>query len=111
MDRDGTRGVISVTERLTDTIKDIAELKLDMHSFKTATAAWFGEHAKQHDEDVRQRAIEREQDQKARIREREQDQRNRTNSRRWVIGIFIAVMAAVGGMYEFLNVILQHVHG
>jgi hypothetical protein len=98
IDRDGTRGVVAVQTQLTDTIKDIAELKLDMHGFKTTTTAWFSEHAKQHDEDVKQR-----------VADREQDRRERTNSKRWIIGMFVAFLAALGGMYEFLNVILQHI--
>lgn len=99
IERDGTRGMVAVQTQLTDTVKDLAELKLDFSKFQSDTSAWFTAHAKQHEEE-----------RLAREQENEVRRRDRITDNRWRIGMIVAALAAIGGMYEFLNVILQHVH-
>lgn len=78
LDRDGTRGGLALQQQMTDTIKDIAELK-----------ATFVAHEEVH----------------------KAERIERTNGRRWIIGMVIAGIAALGGLYGFLAIIFQHVKG
>jgi hypothetical protein len=88
MDREGTRGVLALQQSLTDTIHDIADLKVDMATFKNDTAAHFNKLTQ----------------------ERENERRERISGRRWMVGIGIAALGSLGGVYGFLAVILEHVH-
>lgn len=99
IDNNGTRGVGGLQAQLSDAIKDITEVKLDVAAFKTETTKWFEQHIVQHNEDMKSRA-----------EEREKDRRERTLERRWVLGFIVSILVAIGGMYEFLNVILSHIH-
>jgi hypothetical protein len=88
IDRDGTRGVMALQAQLTDTIKDITELKTELHSFKGETSRWFEKHSNQH----------------------QQDMRDRTSGRRWMIGTAIAGMLAMAAVLTLLVQVLQNVH-
>jgi hypothetical protein len=81
IDNHGTRGVGVLQTQITDLTKDFVEMK-------TENTAWQQSHTAEH----------------------VQDKKDKVTGRRWLIGIGIAGLTAIGGMYGFLDIILQHVH-
>jgi hypothetical protein len=79
IDDHGTRGIGVVQTQLTDVIKDVTELKAEMN-------ARFSSHQQQHDRDETARAA----------------------NRRWAVGLAVAMLGAVGGLYPYLSAITHH---
>jgi hypothetical protein len=42
--------------------------------------------------------------------EHQQEKRDRASGRRWLIGVTIALLGLIGGLYPFLAQVLQHLH-
>lgn len=81
IDDHGTRGVGTVQVQLVDLTKDVVELKTDMN-------ARFAAHEQVHEREAQQRRADR----------------------RWRIGMAIAALGSIGGLYGYLTLLLQHVH-
>ena len=79
IDEHGTRGVGVIQVQLTEVVKDVAKLESEM-------TTRFTEHQRQHDT----------------------EQANRAANRRWAIGLAVALLAAIGGLYPYLHVITAH---
>lgn len=79
LDDHGTRGVGIVQQQLTDVIKDVLELKTEISSR-------FAEHQRQH----------------------EREENDRAANRRWLVGLGIAMLGAVGGLYPYLHAVSHH---
>ena len=77
----GSRGVATMQMQLTDLIKDVVELKVDMN-------ARFEAHQKVHD----------------------QDQKARVTGRRWMTTTVIAALVLVAGVLSLLVEILTRIH-
>lgn len=78
IDDHGTRGIGTIQTQLTEVVKDVTELKSEVNSR-------FAEHQRQH----------------------EREQADRAVNRRWGIGLAVAVLAAVGGLYPYLHAIIH----
>lgn len=79
IDDHGTRGVGTIQAQLTEVVKDVTELKGDMNSR-------FAEHQRQH----------------------EREQSDRAVNRRWGIGIAVALLGAIGGLYPLFLYVATH---
>lgn len=99
IDSSGTRGVLAVQERLTDAIKDIQDVRLELNTIKSETASRFDTLTK----DTADRF-----DHLAESREKERLERR--SERHWLIGAAITGLAGLGGLYAFLVEIAHHVH-
>lgn len=88
IDKDGTRGTLALQQQMTDVIKDVADVKLDVTTLRTDVGTRFDKLAL----------------------ERESDRKERANSRRWAISATIAGAASLAGVYGLLADILSHIH-
>lgn len=107
IDSNGTRGFVGIQAQLTDAIKDIMEVKIDMASFKKDTSEWFAHHVRQHDDDVKARAIERKEDRERSDAERREVRESASRNRRWLLMFFVTLLIALGGLYP---IIINHIH-
>lgn len=76
IDDHGTRGIGTIQAQLTEVVKDVTELKGEMNSR-------FREHQRQH----------------------EAEQADRASNRRWGIGLAVAILGAIGGLYPYLHIV------
>lgn len=76
IDDHGTRGIGTIQAQLTEVVKDVTELKGEVNSR-------FAEHQRQHERELADRAV----------------------NRRWGIGVAVAMLGAVGGLYPYLHVV------
>ncbi len=82
IDNHGTRGVAVIQEQVTELIKDLTELKVTSESWQT-------KHGEEHKTDLR----------------------NRITGRRWLIGMGVTGIGAMGGLIALVLQLLSRVHG
>jgi ribosomal protein S15P/S13E len=79
LDDHGSRGVGTIQAQLTDLVKDVGKLESEV-------SQKFAEHIQVHKE----------------------DQQNRVTGRRWMIGISIAGLGSLGGVFGMLVYLVNH---
>lgn len=79
IDMHGSRGIGALQQQVGDVVRDVAELKVE-------TTRALAAHRDQHDEEIRER----------------------TSGRRWLVGIAVACLTAVGGLYPAIIYAVHH---